>query len=356
MKSKSNKRSNSDKKCDKTPSKKTKSEFFNNEKELSKKDFDDAVANFIINNNEPFTLVRNKAFQELMGKMQPLYKLPCYETVLRLVGKKYDEMMKCLKKLLKNAEFVSVTTDGWTSTNKTFLGYTVSYLDENLKRHTFVLACRRHIGKKNFQKVGQKINQILEEFEIHEKTVAVTTDGGSEYAKAFRIFGKNEFEEDEEDPESCTLDLYEILANEIMDDIELPYQVRCMAHNFNLLAKYDTEQALTDVSYKSLHDGFFSKFKSLLKKQNYSPQKADIIREKLGRLFKIPGDTRWNGKYDSVTDFLQKIESCVDENFNNLMDLLELPRFKKKEIQFASEYVKVMEPIARAINEFQKRS
>ena len=36
----------------------------------------------------------------------------------------------------------------------------------------------------NFLKVGQKINQILEEFEILEKTIAVTTDGGSEYSKA----------------------------------------------------------------------------------------------------------------------------------------------------------------------------
>ena len=116
--------------------------------------------------------------------MQPLYKLPCYETVLKLVGKKYEELLKYMKKLLKNAKFVSVTTDGWTSMNKTFLGYTVSYLDENLKRHTFVPACRRHIGKKNFIKMCQKINQILEEFEILEKTITVTTDGSSEYSKA----------------------------------------------------------------------------------------------------------------------------------------------------------------------------
>ena len=129
-----------------------------------------------------------------------------------------------------------------------------------------------------------------------------------------------------------------------------------MAHSFNLLAKRDTLKALNDSSYKTFYNGFFSKLNSLLKKQNYSAQKSDIIREFFnGHLFVIPGDTRWNGTYLSVKDFFKKIDEKTDENIiNELMEKLELTCFKKRELEFGREFLKVMAPIARAIEEFQR--
>ena len=207
--------------------KKAKIDFFPQDKGLTKHELDKAITEFIIARNEPITIVRDDAFRKLVTKLSPDMNVPCYETIRKLIGKEYESMIEKLRSALKSAKYVAVSTDGWTAVNKTYLGYTVTYLDVELKRHTWVLACRRHIGRKNFLKVGKKISSILEEFQISEKTVAVTTDGGSEYAKAFRIYGKNEFCEEEEDEicdENESIDIYECLESEMAEDLELPYK------------------------------------------------------------------------------------------------------------------------------------
>ena len=88
-----------------------------------------------------------------------------------------------------------------------------------------------------------------------------------------------------------------------------------------------------------LSQNFDSKFDALLKIQNNrATQKCDIIREELNSLFKIPGQTRWNGRYDSVADFNTKVKNLGADKINKLMMRLQLKRFTQEDFKFAVEY------------------
>ena len=66
----------------------------------------------------------------------------------------------------------------------------------------------------------------------------------------------------------------------------------------------------------------------------------------------IPGDTRWNGEFDSCNDCVKKIDNSSDQ-LESLMTFLKLKKFTDVEIRGLREYVKVMEPIALALDFIQ---
>jgi hypothetical protein len=56
-----------------------------------------------------------------------------------------------------------------------------------LKRHYAVLACKRMIGSITYDILADKILEILKEYSILDKCVAVVTDNGSNFVKAFQL-------------------------------------------------------------------------------------------------------------------------------------------------------------------------
>ena len=212
--------------------------IFANRRILSKDDVKNVVCQYIIDRNEPFTLVNDEGFQNLVHKFQPSAVIPTYRVVVKTISKQYEDMITRIKDELASAEFVAFSTDGWTCVNKTYLGYTMTWLDEDFKRKIIVIACRRHVGRKTYEQVGKHMLDILREFGVQHKIVGGTTDGAGEYKKAFREF---KLKTDQTDPESENdeekeyldeievqmFNINEALANkdELSKDLELPFQV-----------------------------------------------------------------------------------------------------------------------------------
>ena len=78
------------------------------------------------------------------------------------------------------------------------------------------------------------------------------------------------------------------------------------------------------------------------------PKSAEKIQEITGTKFRYPCITRWNSMYDSLSQ-IYKHKSDV----NVALDELNLPILKENELEFISEYLSVLKPIAAALNKLQ---
>jgi hypothetical protein len=69
---------------------------------------------------------------------------------------------------------------------------------EDLKRRSDCLGIHRVNGNHTFEVIATEINKIHKKFKISSKINVIITDSGSNFLKAFRIFGLNEVTENEE--------------------------------------------------------------------------------------------------------------------------------------------------------------
>ena len=70
---------------------------------------------------------------------------------------------------------------------------TAHWLDPStLERCSVALACRQIKGPHTFDVLGSALHEIHSEFGIQNKIVRTTTDNGSNFLKAFRMYGEQD--------------------------------------------------------------------------------------------------------------------------------------------------------------------
>ncbi|KAI3747631.1 hypothetical protein L6452_10167 [Arctium lappa] len=91
------------------------------------------LAEMIIVHEYPLTMVEHHGFRKFVGGLQPLFKVPCRNTVKSDILKIYDfERIKTMKLLGRNTSRVAITTDMWTASHqrKGFMAITAHFIDE----------------------------------------------------------------------------------------------------------------------------------------------------------------------------------------------------------------------------------
>ncbi len=111
---------------------------------------------------------------------------------------------------LQNALYVCTTADMWSSRQRNFIGMTVHWLVDDFNRRSACLAIRRFKGSHTYDVIAKAINDIHSEFNISKKVSITITDSGSNFLKAFRVFGPTTNEQDlSENSEDCEGDFCE---------------------------------------------------------------------------------------------------------------------------------------------------
>lgn len=197
--------------------------------------------------------------------------LPGVDMFNKVLGEKYEQTKLALIKELQAARKVCTASDVWSARGYSYIGMSAHFINEKtLERKSFLLAFRRIKGKCTYDVLGRIMYEIHNEFGLKiEKLTHCITDGGSNYCKAFRIFGftttreegtdeqtdeqdedLSEFEDEEDELEGETddcddididivaniIDLeeirtdYEDIERIVGEDVVLPKQMRCCSH------------------------------------------------------------------------------------------------------------------------------
>jgi len=87
-----------------------------NETDARKQKLDKLVAFLVAKDLQPFSVVNDKGFQDLIHTLDPKYKLPCKTTLRnKILPSLITEVNAKLQEILEQIEYVSLTTDLWSS-------------------------------------------------------------------------------------------------------------------------------------------------------------------------------------------------------------------------------------------------
>ncbi len=333
---------------------------------------DDKVLKFIINSSQPFTLVRNDSFQDLVRTLQPEKTVMTYRALKSKMKVKFAAMLSRVKSELEDANHVCVTADIWSDARRSFLGMTAHTLtakDGCVERKSYALACKRIKGTHSYDVIAQALMDILESYNIQFKVAGIITDNGSNFCKAFKVFSADQTltgevgsdsqdEEEEEDEEIEFIELGSILEDSPADrPILLPPHYRCAAHTLSLVATKDSEAALkpTTSEYTKIFRSTFAKLQAVWNLYNRSPKFADSFKAKFETEQKgllTPNATRWNSTFDAVKrfkEFLVQDQQAMEA----LLTEAKVKPLVQSEISFISEFLRVMGPVAEALDYLQ---
>ncbi|RXN21849.1 zinc finger BED domain-containing 1-like protein [Labeo rohita] len=304
-------------------------------KQVSQKTVDRAILRFIVQGLQSFSLVETPSFQDLIVELQPSSAVMSRTTVRRKID--------------------SATTSQ----------------ERNEKA---ALACRQLRGSHTFDALAAVLTDIHAEYEISLKVVRTTTDNGSNFVKAFRVFGQQDENnnevlvaegtiEEEELGEDCDasdgeeevefMDVEAILE----EDDGLQYQLLkhhlCACHLLNLVCTVDVDRANKTEAYKKLSRSAFSKCQALWNKASRSPQNAELIEEHCKLHLVQPNLTRWNSSFMAVERVVRIIRDQGEGSVRMVCAALNVPMYSPADIAFLGEYVTTMSPVAKSLNILQ---
>ncbi|KAF2891476.1 hypothetical protein ILUMI_14697 [Ignelater luminosus] len=152
-----------------------------------------ALIYMICKNNQPFTIVENEGFRNLIKVIAPHYKLPSKTTLTRWVDDKYAALSTVFKEKLSNIENLTFTTDMWSETMsmRSFLGITAHFGVGN-ELLSITLGLYQSNERHTSEHIPEMLLKTCTEWRIdRDKISSVVTDNAANMVKAIDLaFGK----------------------------------------------------------------------------------------------------------------------------------------------------------------------
>lgn len=247
------------------------------------------IVKWIIKSNRPINIVEDSDLKEILQLAlgSSNYSLPSRKTVTRKIFDLYDSQRQIMIEKLRQAEFISLTGDFWTSaSNESYLGITAHWIDQEWNFASSVLQVKEVSEKHTGQQCTREFLQTADEWEISDKIVGICTDNGRNI-----VMG---------------------VENSLFENF------RCAAHTLQL----SVGKALKDANINDL----LAKCRSIVGHFKRSPQNWRILQKKLAEKGLPPTTlkqdvvTRWNST-------LIMIKSCLSSK-DALRDVLEEMHFE----------------------------
>ncbi|KAL5245992.1 hypothetical protein ACI65C_013400 [Semiaphis heraclei] len=335
------------------------------------------VFEYIVEEMRPMVTCEKPAFRRLIKGLSGITEyvsLPDRQVLLKELKLKYLSYSLVLTKLISEHNFICTTADIWSCNNKSYLGMTCHFINENtFNRSSYVLGCRRIKGSHTYDNIAEIINEITQTYKIDNSKISHTvTDNASKFGKAFRIFScqtvvpthsnsskyeleKNWFgsddsgsdnSDDEVEVEIITMD--SILTPEnYSNEYSLPEHMTCTAHTLNLIATVDISK-ISNLSYNKISTATFKKLNSFWNLLSRSTVASDKVEDKCNCKFPIPIITRWNSMFFAAKKVVSHKDKLV-----SIFDDLKLSKLSLIEWTFLEEYCCVMEPLAISLDKLQ---
>ncbi len=193
--------------------------------------------------------------------------------------------------------------------------------------------------------LAHALENIHNEYGIGHKICKTTTDNGSNFIKAFSVFGNdnvtntdeidvnNEEDDDESANEEGISDgvTYHNITDHVDEgtddeDYDLPSHQRCACHTLQLIATGDADQAEENAAYKRLSRATFGKCQALWNKLSRSSLAAEAVQSNCGIALVKPNKTWWNSVFMAVERLVKIVKQKGEGSLHSLCNELKVPR------------------------------
>ncbi|CAN0845434.1 Zinc finger BED domain-containing protein RICESLEEPER 2 [Linum grandiflorum] len=146
--------------------------------EVARKD----LATMIVMHEYPLGMVDHLFFKIFCASLQPLFKVPCRNTVKRDILAIYDvERKKIQKGIDSNKGRIAITTDMWTATNQKrgYMAITGHYIDNGEKLRNHLLSFAYVPAPHTSAKLATVLRECLMAWNVDSKLSTITLDNCS---------------------------------------------------------------------------------------------------------------------------------------------------------------------------------
>jgi len=233
-----------------------------------------ALVKWAVSTFQPFLCVDDDSFVELIESINSLIKVPCRQTLKSWIDQYFQCGKEIVKHKLEEVEYISITTDIWTSAaNESYCSLVAHYIDDNWDYHCIALDCCFIQTPHTDDQIYKWLKEALQDWNISRKVISVTTDCASNNISALKML-------------NSSIDSF---FNKVL-------HVRCVAHCINLVVKEGLDEVETLLGYLRV-------ISSLLKnspKQWESFQKiAKDINCNVRKMI-LDSPTRWSSTYEMI--------------------------------------------------------
>ncbi|XP_011184223.2 uncharacterized protein LOC105213237 isoform X2 [Zeugodacus cucurbitae] len=300
--------------------------------------FVEKVLNFILTSNVPVSVLEEPSFVELF-RGTGLTMCSCTQLLARL-DDMYGGFVENIKRNLEDIPYICAAAEIWSSRNKHYFGYSIFWLDNDLKRQIAILACTKLSDTPTYKEIQALITQIQNKYDLNEEKITCNViNGVHDFVHTYHHFSMSSI---------CTdyiSDEFNISfsnAEQILN--QLPKQFKHGEHSLHLLAVFDFTKIMES----------HGKFQHVLTRCLILLNKCrDFeVNEIAGYLFEghtPPTDVRWPTWYASLTQLLKQ-KHKIDE----LCTFLSLPKLSQIELEYMDDFCVILKPIADAVEFLQQ--
>lgn len=317
-----------------------------------------ACVNLVAECNLPFSVTEKPSFHELLQLTSGReIEIPSMYEVKSTLKCRYNAMKSQLIEIISKQKYVCLTADIWSSHAQSYFCATVHFINSEMKRESYVLAFREMKYKQTNEQIAQIIRQVLREYEIDPaKVTHIITDGGSNFCKAFKIYGRSidtpvdapsSIESDEDDIDSMPFfesDDGQPFYSEIFNlDQDYSEQFHDSESNERLSETDDFESSDEQLSQDNLEDDNISEMpidsnENINRNDEYETKPLPPHKRCLPHVLNLVG----KDFEDALTG---KAKTCLMSMMNKLQSLWVFPRKSSQAKTYSKEILGCSLPI-----------
>src|SRR2546429_333585 len=176
---------------------------------------------FIITDAQSFHILKSNGFKKFVYALDPLFLIPCDKTIKDLITKAYKIGVKELLQLMVNScEFISLTTDLWTSKSKSgYIGITGHWLNDKFEPYDVLIGIEKIPYPHTAAVISNYLEKYIEDYRLNNKINCIVTDNGANMKAAVNILSQKSQKPNEIERLPCVAHTLQLTVNKALNSI-----------------------------------------------------------------------------------------------------------------------------------------